>query len=129
MSVHPFQEAVEHRDHAAMVATLAPDVVFHSPVTFRPFEGREAVSVLFGALLEVFEDFAYTDVLSGPGTHALVFTARVGDREVQGVDLLHLGDDDLIARFTVMVRPLSAATALAEAVGERLGVRRPPAPR
>ncbi|HLM49808.1 MAG TPA: nuclear transport factor 2 family protein [Solirubrobacteraceae bacterium] len=129
MSVHSFQEAVERRDHAAMVATLAPDVVFHSPVTFRPFEGREAVSVLFGALLEVFEDFAYTDVLSGPGTHALVFTARVGDREVQGVDLLHLGDDDLIARFTVMVRPLSAATALAEAVGERLGVRRPPAPR
>src|SRR5215207_5422839 len=112
-----------------MVATLAPDVVFHSPVTFRPFEGREAVSVLFGALLEVFEDFAYTDVLSGPGTHALLFSARVGDREVQGVDLLHLGDDDLIARFTVMVRPLSAATALAEAVGERLGVGRPPAPR
>ncbi len=39
------------------------------------------------------------------------FTARVGDRELQGVDILR-GSDGVLTELTVMVRPLSAATAL-----------------
>lgn len=103
-----------------MVAALAPDVILHSPVSFKPFEGREAVSILFAALLEVFEDFRYTDELGDGDTRLLVFRARVGNRDLEGVDLLRLGPDGLIADFTVMVRPLSATIALAEAIGPRL---------
>jgi hypothetical protein len=103
-----------------MVAALAPDVVFHSPITFKPFEGREAVSTLFGVLLSTFEEFRYTDELDAGGVKALVFEARVGDRQVQGLDLLRFDDQGLIADFTVMVRPLSGAMALAEAVGKGL---------
>jgi hypothetical protein len=110
-----------------MVAALAPDVVFNSPVKHRPFEGREAVAVLFGALLETFEDFRYTDELEEEGRAALVFRARVGDRELEGIDILRFDDEGLIAEFTVMVRPLTGAMALAEAVGEKLGVTAPPA--
>ena len=120
MSSHPFRAAIEARDHTAMVDALAPEVVLHSPVSFKPFEGREAVAALFAVLLEVFEDFRYTDELEGPDVHGLVFRARVGDREVEGIDLLRDRDDGLIVDFTVMVRPLSAAIALAEAVGPRL---------
>ncbi len=103
-----------------MVACLAPDVVFHSPVTFRPYVGIEAVSALLGVVFETFEDFRYTDELEGDEICALVFEARVGDREVQGVDLLRFDDSGRISELTVMVRPLSAVTALAEAVGPRL---------
>jgi len=39
-----FRAAVESMDHAAAVATLAEDVIFHSPVTFRAFEGRDATA-------------------------------------------------------------------------------------
>ena len=106
-----------------MVALLAPEVVFHSPVTFKPFEGRDTVSALLGVVFETFEDFRYTDELESGSTHALVFRARVGDKEVEGLDLLRLDDDGLIADFTVMVRPLSAAIALAEAVGRGLAER------
>ena len=120
MTAQRFRAAVEAGDHAGMVAALAPDAVLHSPVTFKPFEGREAVSVLFAALLKIFEDFRYTDELEGDGVHALIFKARVGDREVEGLDLLRFGDDGLIADFTVMVRPLSAVTALGEAVRAEL---------
>ena len=49
--------------------------------------------------------------------HALVFTARVGDKEINGCDFLHLDEDGLIDDLTVMVRPLSAAVALSEAMG------------
>lgn len=49
--------------------------------------------------------------------HALVFTATVGGRTIQGCDFLHVDEDGRIDDFTVMVRPLSAAQALAEAMG------------
>jgi hypothetical protein len=45
----------------------------------------------------------------------------VGNREVEGIDLIHLNMDGLIDDFTVMVRPLSAALALRDSVGAQLG--------
>ena len=125
MSHDEFRAGVEARDHTAMVEALAPDVVFHSPITFKPFEGREAVGGLLGVVMGTFEDFEYTDELDADGVKALVFRARVGDKQVEGLDLLRFDDEGKIADFTVMVRPLSAALALAERVGkglEQIGV-------
>jgi hypothetical protein len=116
----PFRDAVEARDHPAMVGTLAPDVQFNSPVAFRPFEGRDAVGQVLGAVMETFEDFRYTDELEGATAHALVFQARVGDKEIQGIDLLRFDGDGQIRDFTVLVRPLSAMIALAQAMGPKV---------
>jgi SnoaL-like domain len=115
-----FREAVEAKDLAAMEAALHPDVVFRSPVVFRPYEGRDAVMMLLRAVAEVFEEFRYTDELSGDGVHGLVFEARVGDKQVQGCDFLRLDDDGLIAELTVMVRPASGLMALGQAMAARL---------
>jgi hypothetical protein len=120
MAHDAFRAGVEAEDLGAMTDALAPDVVFHSPITFRPFEGKEAVSTLLGVVASTFEDFRYTDELDRDGVKALVFEARVGDKRVQGLDLLRFDDEGLIEDFTVMVRPLSAAMALAEAVGKGL---------
>ena len=122
MTAHPFRAAVEAGDLPAMIEALAPDVSFHSPVTFKPFEGRDAVAMVLGAVVQVFEDFRYTDELTGDGTLALVFEAKVGDRDVQGLDILRFDADGLIEDFTVMVRPLSAALALRDAMGRQLGL-------
>lgn len=116
-----FRAAVENRDLARMEAALAPDVVFRSPAVFKPYEGREAVMHLLGTVVEVFEDFEYTDELVGDGTYALVFRARVGERMVEGLDHLTVDADGLITELVVMVRPLSGLMALAEAMAERLG--------
>jgi hypothetical protein len=120
MSHDEFRKAVEAEDLDAMRDALADDVVFHSPITFKPFEGRESVSMLLGVVFRVFEDFRYTDELDRDDVKALVFKARVGDKEVEGLDLLRIDREGKIADFTVMVRPLSAAMALAEAVGKGL---------
>lgn len=116
-----FRRAVEAHDLTALMATFAEGAVLNSPVSFRPFRGRTAIRGLLGILLEVFQGFEYTDELrSDDGTRALVFTARVGDREVQGLDLLKFDDAGRIRDLTVMVRPRSALEALMQAVGPRL---------
>lgn len=124
-SPHAFRAAVEARDLDALVGTLAPDVVLHSPVTFRPYTGREAVGTLLRLIAETFEDMRYTDELRGPdGVEVLVFRARVGDREIEGVDILRPGADGLIADLTAVIRPLSGLAALAEAIGPKVSSAR-----
>jgi hypothetical protein len=115
-----FRAAVEAKDLDAMRRALHPDVVFRSPAVFTPYEGRDAVMHLLSHVVEVFEDFRYTDELTGIGTHGLVFAARVGDKSLQGWDYLALDDEGLIVELTVMVRPLSGLLALAQAMGARL---------
>jgi SnoaL-like domain len=115
-----FKRAVEAGDHAELVSALAPDVVFRSPIVFKPYQGRDAVAPILAAVFQVFEDFEYVDQLEGPKSATLLFRARVGDRELDGLDYLRFGADGLVHEFTVMVRPLSGAMALAEAMRARL---------
>ncbi len=120
-----FRSAVEARDLEGMMATFAVDAVLHSPVTFKPFEGRAAIRQLLAILFEVFQDFQYTDELEAEdGTRALVFNARVGDRDLQGLDLIRFDGSGLIRDLTVMVRPRSALEALLAEVGPRLAESR-----
>ncbi|HYI37516.1 MAG TPA: nuclear transport factor 2 family protein [Thermoleophilaceae bacterium] len=118
--MNAFRAAVENRDVDAMRAALHPDVVFRSPAVFTPYEGVDDVMGLLGHVIEVFEDFEYTDELEGRSTHALVFAARVGDKRVEGLDHLTLDPDGLVTELVVMVRPLSGLIALAQAMGARL---------
>ena len=111
-----FRAAVENRDLEAMGACLADEVRFFSPVAFQPFESREVVTAVLGFVMENFEDFEYVDELGDGKSHMLRFRARVGDREVEGVDLLEENADGLVERFTVMLRPLSALMAMGEAM-------------
>ena len=120
--MHPFRAAVEAGDIDAAVALLSDDVVFRSPVVFTPYRGREAVAALLHAVSQVFEDFRYVREIGSQDAadRALVFRARVGEREIEGSDFVHTDAHGAIDELTVMVRPLSATLALAEAMGARL---------
>lgn len=120
--MHPFRAAVEAQDLNAAVALMTDDVVFRSPVVFKPYQGREAVAMLLGAVSRVFEDFRYEREIGAPDAsdHALVFRAHVGDRELEGCDFLHTNEQGLIDELCVMVRPLSGVLALAEAMKAQL---------
>jgi SnoaL-like protein len=117
--MHPFRKAVEERDEAAIQALLADDVVFTSPVAFKPYVGKPITAAILRGVLRIFEDFRYVrEIADGNGRdHALVFETTVAGKKVNGCDFLHLNDDGLIDDFMVMVRPLSGATALSEAMG------------
>jgi hypothetical protein len=109
-----FRAAVERMDIDAAGELLAADIVFHSPVTFHPFIGRETVTRLLAIVADTFEDFRYTDELQTDGAHALIFRASV-----EGIDLLRLDDDGLICDFTVMIRPMSGLLPFAQTMGEK----------
>jgi limonene-1,2-epoxide hydrolase len=108
--------ALEARDLDAAVALLAQDVVFRSPIVHEPYHGPAAVRALLEGVLAVFEDFRYERAIGAADAsdHALVFAARIGDRELQGCDFLHVNEAGEIDEFVVMVRPLTGAHALAE---------------
>ncbi|WP_043666390.1 nuclear transport factor 2 family protein [Streptomyces xylophagus] len=113
-----FREAVEAQDMDAVEALLAEDVVFTSPVVFKPYAGKAITAAILHGVARVFEDFRYEREIGDPDgpDHALVFAARVGDRELTGCDFIHVDEDGLIDELTVMVRPLSGAQALQEAM-------------
>jgi hypothetical protein len=107
-----FRRGVETGDIELSLSVVSPQVVFHSPVVHKPYEGIDALRVILSAVTQVFEDFRYTAEFSSADGHVLAFTCRVDNRSLDGVDILHVGADGLVDDFTVMVRPYSAATAL-----------------
>ena len=111
-----FRDAIEAGDFDGVGDLLADDVVFRSPVAFKPYEGRPIVHAILRGVGRVFEDFRYVDQVVDGDTSVLIFETRVGDVSVHGCDILHTDDDGLIDTFTVMVRPLSAANALSAAM-------------
>jgi hypothetical protein len=115
-----FRHAIESGDIEAAIATLAADVVFQSPVVFKPYVGRDAVGMILRLVATVFEDFHYVSELHAGEETALVFRARVGDKALEGVDWLRVGADGLVSHLTVFVRPMSGLMALAEAMKTRL---------
>lgn len=115
-----FKAAVEAEDGDAITACLADHVRFFSPAVFRPYEGKDVVAaILVEGAMKVFSDFRYRDQLEDGDTAALIFSAKVGDREVQGLDLLRFDAEGKVRELTVMVRPMSGLNALAEGMGRR----------
>jgi hypothetical protein len=116
----PFRQAAEAKDFSKMEDLFTESVVFRSPVVFKAYEGRDALSVLLSTAAEVCEDFRYTDQVETGNSAVLVFKARVGEREVEGADFLYFDETGQVEEMMVMVRPLSGAMALAEAMKARL---------
>jgi ketosteroid isomerase-like protein len=115
-----FRAAAEGKDFSAIDELFAEDVSFRSPVVYKPYEGREAVATLLGAVAEVFEDFRYTDQVETGDAAVLAFSARVGDRELDGIDHLRFDSEGRVREMLVYVRPMSGVNALAEAMAKKL---------
>jgi len=120
-----FRQAAEAKDFSAVDELFSEDVTFRSPVVFKPYEGRDALVALLGAVVRVFEDFRYVDQIETGDSAALVFKARVGHRELDGIDHLRFDGEGRVCELMVFVRPMSGMHALAEAMSrelEKLGI-------
>ncbi len=123
MSTNPSRERFE--------AVFHPDVRFFSPVSFKSYDGRDlVVTILMEGPAKLFEEFEYVHLIENPDepVAALIFRARVGDRWMDGLDLLTFDDHALITEMKVMLRPKSGVDAMAAAMGRRfeeLGLTQP----
>jgi hypothetical protein len=126
MEPHAFRRAAETKDLDLLRETLAEDVVLHSPILFKGFEGREMAMMVLANVIEVFEDFRYLDEVHGDGTVVLRFAAKVdGKFEIEGVDYLTLDAEGRVTDLTVFLRPQKAVQAFNERMVARLGAAPP----
>lgn len=120
MKSDAFRARAEAKDFSGLEEIFSEDVVFRSPVVFKPYEGREALEMLLGFVSQVFEDFRYVEQVETDDTAVLIFEARVDDRDLQGVDILRYDAEGKVREMIVMVRPGSGVQALATAMSAKL---------
>ncbi len=117
-----WHELIANNDLRALHQLLHPQAVFRSPMAFKPYAGAPVVSMILNTVIQVFEDFTYhRELATADGLSVVLeFSARVGDRELKGIDLIRFDEDGKIIEFEVMIRPMSGLQALGDEMGKRL---------
>ena len=109
-------------DFSDLPSIIAEQAIFRSPVAYPPYPTRDIVCLVLRTAASVFENFAYhREFVGGPDNVVLEFSARVGGKELKGVDIIRFNEAGEIIEFEVMVRPANALMALGEAMGARIG--------
>jgi hypothetical protein len=117
--------AAESGDADAVAELLAPDVVFHSPLTARVrFEGKEEVAALHRDIFAVLEDLKTTEPLSLGDTRSFSFRARVRGVELEAIVLARFNEQGQIVELTIFGRPLPGLAMLFTTLPPRVSARR-----
>jgi hypothetical protein len=122
-SLAKWHAMIERRDLGGLGAITHPEVVFRSPMAFTPYHSAPALELALKTVLQVFEDFTYhRQLASDDGLNVVLeFSARVGDKNLKGIDFIRFDETGRIVDFEVMVRPLSGLQALGAEMGARIG--------
>lgn len=115
-------DALHNHDADRAGEHLADDIVLKSPIFAQPFTGRGNATAVIGHLVNAVDEFESTGVLGGPETFAVVLKLRVGDTEVEGIDIVHVNAEGKIDAMTVQWRPLPAIVAVQNRLAPAVGV-------
>ncbi|MCZ8220164.1 MAG: nuclear transport factor 2 family protein [Acidovorax sp.] len=126
-SLETWHHMVASRDLSNLLSIVHPDAVFRSPMANTAYTSAPALMLALSTVIQVFEDFTYhRQLASDDGLNiVLEFSARVGDKQLKGIDLVRFNQQGQITEFEVMVRPLSGLQALGAEMGARLGDKLP----
>lgn len=117
-AIQTWRQAGESGDHRAALTALAEDVELISPITERyAFRGHREVGTVLESVFTVVSGFRYVVEVADGREVLLVARARVRGVDLQEFQHLELGEDGLIHRITLAMRPLVAITALARELG------------
>jgi hypothetical protein len=110
---------------AAVAELLAPDVVFHSPMSAtRVFTGREAVAALHRDIFAILDDVVTSPSFVRGDTGVFSFRARVRGVEIEAMNQVRVNEEGLILDYTVFVRPLPGLVTLFATLPPRVATRR-----
>jgi SnoaL-like domain len=124
-AITALRAAGERGDANAVAELLAPDVVFHSPLTTRArFEGKEEVAALHRDIFAVLEGIDTTEPLALGDMRSFSFRARVRGVELEAMNLVRFNENGQIVEFKVFVRPLPGLATLFAALPPRVSARR-----
>lgn len=110
---HPldrWHQLVRERSLEGLEELLAEDVVFYSPVLFKPQHGKALTTFYLAGALQVLgnDKFRYVREIVGAHDAALEFETELDGLYVNGVDLLQWNDTGQVTEFKVLLRPLKA---------------------
>ena len=111
---------VSEQDMQALLEALADDVLFRSPVGWKPKEGKATAMLHISCVARVLEDFTYHRQFVGDHAEVLEFSAHVGSMSLKGVDIIQFNDAGQISDFEVMVRPANGLQAFGAAMAQQL---------
>ena len=121
-SLQKWHDMMGKLDLSELESIVAEDAVFRSPVANTPYPGKKAVCIVLRGAAGVFKDFVYhRELYDSDNSVCLEFEARVGDKQLKGIDLVKFNADGKIIAFEVMVRPLTGVMALGEAMKASVG--------
>jgi hypothetical protein len=115
---------VAERDLVALEQILAEDVSMGAPPYWDKLGGRPLVLHLLGLIIHTIEDFTYHrewhDDARGQGEIALEFHGRVGEFDLQGIDLISLNESGELQNLDVVIRPMNALEALRDVIAPQM---------
>ena len=126
-SLKNWHQMIQTGDLSILSHLLADDVVFRSPIAYKPYEGKQVVFFILTNVIQVFQDFTYhREFYSEDGENAVLeFSANVGGKSLKGIDMIRFNEHGQIIDFEVMIRPMSGLAALAEQMGARIAQYQP----
>ena len=126
-AIQKWHDMIATRDMSILSELLADDVVFRSPVAFKPYEGKQVVFFILNNVIQVFENFTYHREFFTEDEQSVVleFSAVVSEKKLKGIDMIRFNEQGQIAEFEVMIRSLSGLQALAAQMGERIKLFQP----
>lgn len=107
-----FLAALQTRDGTSAAAQLAEYVILESPIDVVPCVGREQVAKVVSEILDVVDEFTVTHIISGDGYFAVVTNIRIGETEIDGIDLIGVNAAGKVASLSIHLRPMRAIVAL-----------------
>ena len=121
-AIQKWHDMIATRDMSILSELLADDVVFRSPVAFKPYEGKQVVFFILNNVIQVFENFTYHREFFTEDEQSVVleFSAVVSEKQLKGIDMIRFNEQGQIVEFEVMIRSLSGLQALAAQMGERI---------
>ena len=126
-AIQKWHDMIATRDMSLLSDLLADDVVFRSPVAFKPYEGKQVVFFILTNVIQVFENFTYHREFFTEDEQSVVleFSAVVSEKQLKGIDMIRFNENGKIVEFEVMIRSLSGLQALAAQMGERIKLFQP----
>ena len=127
IAIQQWHEMLNTQDMRILSQLLADDVVFRSPVAFKPYQGKQVVFFILTNVIQIFENFTYHREFYTEDQQSVVleFSANVGDKQLKGIDMIRFNAQGQIVEFEVMIRSLSGLQALGVQMGQRMSAFMP----
>jgi len=106
---------VKARDFAQIADLLAPEACLNTPRHFKPITDPRHFAAVLMIVPQVIEGFHYSRTWAQGDIALMEFKGTIEGKQIHGLDIFELNDDNRVRELTVFLRPTTAHALLGEA--------------